>query len=197
MLLPKQVWTCDIVRLQVQATALDKHATTCFPNTVKVLQLASVPHCFDPQKLQSLCFIVRANCDAIQTWKYSTCKVAIATVTTSCVSFHAVGDSSPLLYLEHVRVDKKNIRQSQVHTRQSMPTPKLHLTVQPRAHKTTDRFSTVQAWQLNQTEINTVHFTCQILCLYIPPEDPTMSQLCSSCVWAPTHLLKPAQQHSA
>ncbi len=95
----------------------------------------------------------------------------------------AVGDSSHPLYLQlqHVRVDKINLRHSRMHTCQPVPMPNLHLTIQPRAHKTADTSLTLQAWQSNQTEINTVHFTCQILCLavsgerphYISPEHPT------------------------
>ena len=50
-----------------------------------------------------------------------------------------------MLQRQHVRVDKRTLRQSQMQTRQPVPAPKMHLTFQLRAHKKTGTTLTLQA----------------------------------------------------
>ena len=159
----------------LQVTVLSKRTASClgFPDIVKSA-VTSIPNHFVQQRLQSLCFIVRADSDAIQTLQRSSCKVAITTITASCISFQCCGRqlTPRYLQLQHVWVDKRTLRQSQMHARQPVPMPNLHLTIQPKAHKEADTTSTLQAWQSNQSEINPVHFACQILCLAVSGEQP-------------------------
>jgi len=146
----------------LQVIALNKRTASClgFLDIVKLLLVASVPHHFDKQELQSLCFIVRVSCDAVQTLQHSTCnKVAIATVTTSCVSFHCCGRQlTPSV--PSACQGRRNKSQAQ---------PNAYKATSAKAKFASDRSTkgaqhsrqllTVQAWQSNQIEINPVHCT--------------------------------------